>query len=434
MTALPSHQRPNPLGEFNPQGLNSYDKRPKIGLLVGNDISALKVVNEVAPKLARTGYRPVIFLAEHRPSKKATAHQLELQDLSFYERYLTNNVIFPITEGAETQKNPDGSPIKGLLYSPDQLAELYDEIQVENVKDINAPEFVQRVSEDTSMPLIVSTRCYQIAHSELISAQEEKNYIAPNGREMEGAIWNMHPAKLPEYQGLFGPLYAMSDLQKNFAWTLHKMIYDPNDPTKGIDQGHIITQTTNPIDYSRPAMTLYTDFAETAAQMLYNRINDHFGNGVPLTPQADFKEGAQASYYTHPNPEFFTDFQRWAGTYARLVELSEQEGFRVDQAIKEKVAKHITAPEITDFAEVIEEWPKLFAAQGTHLHSVIAEAVDKATMDWEQHKVSYHRLNAKLHPEGYGVIDTMLLSGKRLPNGYAGHLTEDPAPQAANLR
>lgn len=403
------------------------DNRRRIGLLVGNDVSALMLINRLVPKLIKAGYKPVLFMAEHRPSTKDDAKQLPLQSLAFYERYLTNNVIFPLVESIPALTGPNDQAREDILYSPRQLLEVYG-IDLDYVDDINSPEFVERIRSETNMPILTSIRCYQIAHTDLISAQKDKVIKLTSGEEIKGAFWNMHPGKLPEYQGIFGPLYAMNNLQRTYAWTLHDLIYDPDDSHKGIDKGDVITQTTSPIDYSKPALEQYTSFARRAADMIYDRAEDYFRGEVPITPQSQFKgDEVKEKYHTHPTSNFFESDQKWPTVLARLVEHGAAEGFYVDPKIKAKVQKGITEPHIVDCDEISEAFPKMFVAQGDMYYEPLHIAIERAVLDWEVLREDYFRAHSEQHPDSpFGVVDAMLVSGKQLPNGF--RLPSQPVP------
>jgi len=418
ITALTKTPNFYPTDSFSGVNGRVHDNRRKIGLLAGNDISTLISLNHEVRKMVTAGYKPVIYMVDHRPSKKEKAHQPQIQSLAFYERYLTNNVVFPIIDQMETPSNSDGSPRDDVLYTPKQLAEMYG-LNISYIDDINSDAFVDEVWQETNMPLIISIRCYQIAHERLIQAQTKKEITLSSGQKIKGAIWNMHPGKLPEYQGILGPLYAMDNLQRTYAWTLHEMIYDPNDKNKGIDKGPVITQTTAPIDYSKPAIDLYLDLAKPAADMLYDRVEDFFRGQTPVTPQNKFKGGEKAQYYSHPDPKFFNDNERWPTVLARLVQLSKNEGFTVNPKVAELVSKGHTEPEIVDYGIMAELIPSLFASNNDSIHEHLVEAIDRAITDWETHKNRYIAAHSKQHPNSNnGVVDALLVSGKTLPNGY----------------
>lgn len=415
-----------------------HDGRRRIGLLAGNDISALILLNTVIPKLVAANYKPVIYMARHQSSTKDDAKQLPLQTLSFYERYLTNNVLFPIVDEDEPQRDEYGRHLKGILYSPKHLATIYG-LDIKTVDDINSPAFVEEIASERNMPVLVSVRCYQIAHTALIRAQTSKNFDLKNGEESRGAFWNMHPGKLPGYQGIFAPLYAMSDNQRTFAWTLHELIYDEADEHKGIDKGAIITKVPSPIDYSAPAIDLYTQFASPAGEMLFHRIEDYFTSGVPHTPQPK-KEGR---YFTHPKPNFFRLKRNFAGALARLVKLGKSEGFEVDKQVAEMVKEGITEPSLADPEAMLALIMNGFFANSKAPHYTRARtALIKAIDTWEEHKNDFHRLHPKAHPDSpYGVVDYHIMAGGHMPNGIekflrcaaenseASHEAADSAPQ-----
>ncbi len=402
-------------------GKPQSDDSPRVGLLVGNDVSALDAINVVVKQLIKAGYQPVLFMASHKPSSKEQAHQLELQDLSFYERYLTNNVLYPIIEGMDPLVDGKGQLRDDVLYTPKQLQEIAG-VQVETVDDINSKEFVRRIKQDKNMPLVVSCRCYQIAHDDLINAQIGKEVKMRNGAVRKGEIWNLHPGKLPEYRGIFGPIYAMSNLQRTYKWTLHEMVYDGKAKRKGIDAGPIMTDITDPIDYSKPAISLYTDLAPVAGRMLYDRIENFFGGTVPFQgkPQDKFaEEGRPGKYYSHPDQEFFNGADGWSTVLSRLVELGKERGFvdKIDPDVIAKVKAGETRPDIVDPVFMMDHMMAKFRPDGANDRKRIRSALENAVMHWEDQKVSIHAAYDPAAHDGKGLVDAHLLSGAIIAKG-----------------
>ncbi len=401
-----------------------FDPRPRIGLLLGNDVSALEVANITVKNLHKAGYRPVLYMTAHRPSAKENAHQLELQNLGFYERYLTNNVMYPIIESMPTVVDENGQGWEDILYTPQQLADIYD-LELEHVDDINDPEFVKQIRDDKRMPLVVSCRCYQIAHDALIEAQTKKKAEFRNGRKQNGEIWNLHPGKLPEYRGIFGPIFAMNNQQRTYRWTLHGMIYDGKAKRKGIDAGPIMTSTSRAIDYTKPAVQLYTHIARDAGKMLYDRIEDFFGGTVPLTatPQASLAEkGRKDEYYTHPDPDFFEKV--WPTALQRLADRGDEEGFFVPDEVRSRIKAGDAEPEIVNPDMMADHLLQAFRPEGADERKRIRGALSTAIMHWEGNKHMLHaHHNAAMH-ENQGLVDSYLMSGNlihRGPSNGNGH-------------
>lgn len=379
------------------------DNRVRIGFLLGNDVSATIAANAVIKPLVNAGYRPVIYMAKHKPSTKLEAKQAELQEFGFYERYLLNNVVKPHVDQSAPIQNEDGWPLNRVIYTPEQLAEIYN-LEIETVENINAPEFIEKIKNDDLMPLLISIRCYQIAREGLINAQRDKT-VNLRARPIQGNIWNLHPGKLPEYQGIFSPLYAMNELQRTAAWTLHEMIYDANDPNKGIDKGPIITRSTAPINYNRPAIELYTGFAQDSGRMTYSRIEDFMSGGVPTTPQNNATNAHQTQYYSHPSEEFFKD--EWPTVHKRLIELADGAGFGIDPRIRMKETNHPNmGPKIADPQNMIDFYVQLFAGQDAQTQQALRTKITAEVENWEKNKAQYIKAHAD---QKYGAVDTMMM-------------------------
>jgi len=152
-----------------------------IALFAGSDISTHLLVNALVPTLLSTGYHVRLYLPSHRPA--ARAFPPELEELTFFERILPSQVLYPYLDATPACTAAQCS-------SPRQIAEKHG-IALAEVENVNNPEFLAELA-DNGVQAGISIRCYQKFGPELILYF---NRIA--GR----FLWNLHPGILPRLPG-----------------------------------------------------------------------------------------------------------------------------------------------------------------------------------------------------------------------------------------
>lgn len=387
------------LGFQGHQGeLYEEDDRLEIGLFIGNDITSLVIANKLIPQIVKAGYKPTIFLPEHRFSNKPEAAQLELQDLSFYERYLPE-LLKAVIEQMPASIQADGKPHSDTLYTLKQLGALY-EVPVVPVENVNDPEFVKSIQENPNMVGGVSIRCYQIWKNPLIDAFTSKRFKAnPEAdNNISGFAWNAHPGKLPEFRGLFTPLQAMASLQSTFGWTLHEIIYDAEHPHKGIDAGPVIHVEKKAIEYDMPAIDLYTTFGPAVSGMIFSQLEEKMDTGtVQTVSQNQHRSADLAQYYSHPTPEFFE--QDWSTVFTRKASNDTGKTYPPTIVIPEAMAAWYT---------------ELFTTKNDVRAQAITTTLYAAITDWEENKDKYAHEHEQRKSQDApsnpppGVVDSMM--------------------------
>lgn len=382
----------------------AVNKPNRVALFVGSDITSHIALNRLIPQMLENGFEPVVYLPVHKPSKKPEAQYPEVQNFAFYERGVTNKCIYPLIEQSETPlMTKDGKPIPGLNYSPKQLGALYD-IEVTDVENVNDPDFIEtKIKQDDRLAGAVSIRCYQIFKNDIIQAVQDKKWFgARKEKTIGGFFWNAHPGRLPAYQGVFTPLHVMARAKEKFAWSFHEIIYDSNDEHKGIDQGPLIGSDYfhKPIDYKKPVINLYLDFAVPVADQLMNNINTLSESGtVAKVSQKDAVNGEKPTYFSYPSREFFDDV--WSQVHLTLQQKFEEgkfnppSGFSNEAPPKlvdenEMLAFYVSSFGMKDIAAIeslsnIDDGTKMRLKK---LHNKLVDVVDDCIKDWEKAKAS----------------------------------------------
>lgn len=242
----------------------------KIAIFTGNDVTAHIVLNGVVPGMIQSGYVPVLYMPEHKPSPKADLP--ELREYAFMERGLVNNVVYPFLEASP---HPEG----GKNISPSNLAEKHGLTYVP-VKDVNDPAFVDEIKNDEDVILGISIRCFQIFKPPVIDTFNERK-----------GLLNIHPGILPEYRGVMSTARAMA-VEDDIGWTLHKV-------DSGIDTGRILSQTAKkPLSGSSLEETI--KMAPLGVKSIMRAIEElASGNVLKGYPQAE----GHGNYFTYPTKE-----------------------------------------------------------------------------------------------------------------------------------
>lgn len=274
-----------------------------IALFVGSDVTAHLVMNKVVPQMIESGYKPIIFLPEHKtPQKgeaKENASQYELREAAFYERTLTNQVVYPFLE-----VYPFSGETKNL--SPKGLAQKYG-LDVHIVPDVNDPSFVNSLRQQDSLVGGLSIRCFQIFKPEIISLFRDRGFFL-----------NLHPGILPKYQGVMSTVRAMAAEEKEYGWTLHEI--DEN-----IDTGDILWVTARKLDLSKTGLLTNVSMASIGAESITRALEEmERGNVLKGHPQ----DRANGRYYSYPTP---VELNGWLKKGIRLGDAEEIKAVLVDK-------------------------------------------------------------------------------------------------------
>lgn len=247
-------------------------KKMKVALFVGSDISSQLLLNRLVPEMRKNGYEPLIYLPMHKPSKKDPPRAL--RDLAFYERRVTNEVIYPFLNQHTIQEGASN-------YTPEQIATIYS-IGVHEVEDINAPGFIKILHNDPDLAGGISIRCYQKFGENIISMFEAK-----------GFLWNLHPGILPEYRGVMTLVRAMANGDNKTSYSLHVV-------DKNWDAGALLDVRPEPLNRDRPMLSNYCSLAPSGAPIILDALNQFFSGRLP---QPHPQDPQKARYWTFPTIE-----------------------------------------------------------------------------------------------------------------------------------
>ncbi len=266
------------------------EPKKKVALFIGSDITAHLVLNKIVPEMIDSGFRPVIFMPEHKSSEKANLP--ELKKMAFFERKILADVVYPYLNGLTERSKP---------IAPQMLAKKYNLTYLE-VPNINDPAFVKRQQEASDYVGALSIRCFQIFKPEHIQVWRDKGFLL-----------NLHPGILPEYQGVMSVARAVADPeQKRYGWTLHHI-------DAGIDTGNILAKQGRQIDHTKTVLRSTIDMVEPGAvaitrifeDLKYDRILE----GTQQPPRGD-----GANYYSYPDNE---ELAKWEKAGILLVDAEE---------------------------------------------------------------------------------------------------------------
>ncbi len=223
----------------------------------GSDMSALIAANRIVDGFIRQRRHSVILqFPTHVPSNKPEAQLPVAQDFFFYERHLLNKVVRPFFK--ELKPYADSEVSEQICYTPEHLKILYgSSLQIEENTNVNDQDAVKKIIDDPKIIGGLSVRCYQKFLPPTIDSYAEKSKF----------LWNLHPGMLPEYRGIFSPVWALAKNQTYFNWSLHQIDEEfDRGPLIDISDEHYFDSDTN-------ALGLYYKTARGAAKTVLKNID-----------------------------------------------------------------------------------------------------------------------------------------------------------------
>lgn len=170
------------------------------------------------------------------------------------------------------------------FFSIDQVCGHHG-IQVIRAHDVNAPEFISRISA-LNVDLIVSVAAPQIFRAELI------------GIPRLGCI-NIHNSKLPKYRGMLPNFWQMFHGEKTVGTTIHRI-------NAGIDDGDILLQAETPIDAAESLDSLIRRTKKLGAKLMIDVMRQLSSGDVRVI--ANRRE--EATYFGFPTRRDVEEFRR----------------------------------------------------------------------------------------------------------------------------
>ena len=266
--------------------------KKQVLFFIGEDIAAHLITNRVMKDIDAKGeYEPVLYYAKNTYSKTA-AMIPQLREFSFFEKKLLNDTVYPYIDAKSSRCQPN--------LTPNQIANEYG-FHVEQIADINDPEFVDRIKANSNIACAISIRCTQIFQKPLVDAIKE---TAP--------LVNLHSGLLPDYRGVMTTMRRMFDIATgradgdDYGCTLHKIDpFDPNAVHKGIDTGKILAVESIELNPAHSGYQAHVGLVDVASEALINMLNQvqngHTLRGFPQNPQ-------QSRYFTFPTQD---ELQAW---------------------------------------------------------------------------------------------------------------------------
>ena len=263
-------------------------ERVKVALFVGNDITSTLITNNLVSTFNDDNIDVVIFKVKHPRSQKPEVENLKLKEVMFWERHINDNVI--------PKAMADIDIIPGANYPYNKIDLAYDRsVQVVDVSDVNAPEFVEQFSKEKFVAS-VNIRGYQKYQKPIIEAANDSG----------GVFWNIHPGRLLpntggyEYRGIYTPIRVMLDGRTTNYWTFHEI--DEN-----WDTGPVLAASHIPILYDRPMIGIYLAAVSSVASMITNNVHAHIQGSTPVAQHTSLERGPLYSYPSQSELDEFAE-------------------------------------------------------------------------------------------------------------------------------
>lgn len=163
-------------------------------------------------------------------------------------------------------------------------------IPTEPVRDVNAPEFLQRL-RGLEIDLVVSVACPQIFRRELLA-------LPPLG------CINVHSGPLPRYRGMLPTFWVLYHHEPETAVTVHRM-------NARLDDGPIILQEAVPIEVGETQAGLMRRCKVVGGRLLAEAVDLIEAGEAPELPNPR----DQATSFSFPTPEEARRFRAEGGRW-----------------------------------------------------------------------------------------------------------------------
>lgn len=247
-----------------------YDKAAaprELVIFTSASLIAHQHLNGLMPFFEANNIKPVIFLTPDCTSPRATIPSLLRYD--YLEAGIVNDVIFPALDASKTKKH--------LTPTFNELVQRHN-CTAQKVQKMIDPEIVAAIESPNFMGAI---SIYQdvIFKEPLINAVKER-----------GFFWNLHPAVLPENQGLYLAFWSLLNGRDQHGYTLHEI-------DAGIDTGRIISRHEGPLDKNKNILSSYISFVNDGSALVRDALATYLEKGaVDYTPIVK----GETHYYTFP--------------------------------------------------------------------------------------------------------------------------------------
>jgi len=178
---------------------------------------------------------------------------------------------------------------KLLGHGPAKVARRHH-VPVADAPDVNAPEFLERLTE-LGTEMIISVACPQIFRRRLLK-------LPPRG------CINVHSGPLPRYRGQLPTFWVLYNRERETAVTVHYM-------NKDIDDGPIILQRIVPIGPRESQAGLMRRCKQVGGELLAEVLD--LLERDAITPLPNPRE--QATYFTFPTAHEAAEFRHRGGRW-----------------------------------------------------------------------------------------------------------------------
>lgn len=254
----------------------------EVGLFIppAEDCSNI-VVNKIAEQICNdVPFINLVIFKVAQPNDKRISTRPELLKRRILHSDILHDVIFPEQKKAGLSNLP-----KDIVLCPELLAEKYPgRVRVVDVKDLNDPDFIQTISNNTALRMAFSVRNLVLFKKPLIDAFSTKG---------KHCLMNIHPAKLPGIRGLEGPFWTRVEGDTHYHTTLHVI-------DTGVDTGPVLNVISKFIngDAQKPVAAYMRDIAPKIAEMICSEVTQRLVSGMYRPPLEH--DAAESIYRTLP--------------------------------------------------------------------------------------------------------------------------------------
>lgn len=236
------------------------------------DVFGAWILNWILPKLSR--HHVKVLLSDKTRSEENSVQSLTEE--KFLERDFPLLGLFPLI---------DGQPASGLLSTFQGCRQRY-QVEIDTITNINDAG-TEKMIREWAPDIIVSARFSLIFKANIES-------IPPLG------IFNIHPGTLPGYAGLYAPLRAILNQEKQLGCTLHRV-------DEGIDTGAIYR-----VSYlkANPEQSVFSHIAPLYELGLTNLLQLLEDLAQGQSPQLNVQDKNDFRYFRLPNESDFAELHR----------------------------------------------------------------------------------------------------------------------------
>ncbi|MBK7414076.1 MAG: methionyl-tRNA formyltransferase [Dechloromonas sp.] len=251
----------------------------QLTLCVKRDLHGCIFLNKLLPQLA--GHEISVLLSEkYRPAEGGIP---ALAEMAFLERNLPIDTLFPLIDSALAagQKAGECLTFNGMQKKYGfSLSTVTDRLQLAAVLESLRPE------------LVISARFSHIFTSAMLV-------------QVKHGIINIHPAALPSFAGLFGPMRTLAEGHDCFTCAVHLV-------DQGIDSGPLLHVARLPIKPGEGLLHQIAEIYPLAIPYLLTAIA-RLSRGEVLMPEP--QDTSTRRYRSFPSPAEVAEFVAGGGRF-----------------------------------------------------------------------------------------------------------------------